>query len=86
MIQFVEKAKEWLQYRSRCYKNTFSGEMAEVVLKDLAKFCRAHTSTGNKDPYVAARLDGRREVFLRIQQHLQLSDAELWKLFGERPQ
>jgi len=26
-------------------------------------------------------LDGRREVWLRIQQHLQLSEDALWKLY-----
>lgn len=34
---------------------------------------------------MAGRLDGRREVFLRIQQHLQLSDDDLWSLYDGRP-
>lgn len=85
MTTWFEKARDWLNYRSQCYRVTFSGPRADVVLRDLAKFCRAHQSTGHKDPYVAARLDGRREVFIRIQQHMNLSDEELWKLFGEQP-
>lgn len=84
MTPWIDKAKDWLLFRGQCYQQTFNGPRAEVVLKDLAKFCRAHTSTGHKDPYIAARLDGRREVFLRIQAHLKLSDDDLWKLFGEK--
>jgi hypothetical protein len=52
-----------------------------MVLEDLAKFCRAHESTFHAEERVAGRLDGRREVWLRIQQHLQLSEDALWKLY-----
>lgn len=53
-----------------------------VVLGDLAKFCRAAESTGHANPYVAARLDGRREVWLRISQHLNLPVDELYRIYG----
>jgi hypothetical protein len=51
--------------------------MTQMVLADLAKFCRANRSTFHPDPHVAARLDGRREVWLRITQHLNLSTDDL---------
>ena len=50
------------------------------VLVDLAKFCRAHTSTFNPDPRIHAQLEGRREVWLRIQEAIQLSPDELLAL------
>lgn len=78
----IERAKEYLTTRQQAYRIAFRGVTGERVLADLAKFCRAHASTGHPDPYAAARLDGRREVWLRIQQHLNLSDEELWRLFG----
>lgn len=60
---------------------------AEIVLKDLARFCRAHRSTavfsqirGTLDPLASARADGRREVFLRIVEHLHLDDRFLTNL------
>jgi len=56
--------------------------MVQTVLVDLQRFCRANTSTAHPDPYMAARLDGRREVWLRLQQHLRLDDETLWKLYG----
>lgn len=54
------------------------------VLTDLARFCRAHESTavhnrvtGTMDPIASAKLDGRREVWLRIQGHLDLDNEAL---------
>ena len=52
------------------------------VLADLAKFCRAHTSTFSNDPRVQSNLDGRREVWLRIQESLQLSEEEIYSIHG----
>lgn len=82
----LKKAREWLFVRQVAYRRTFDGPVAETVLRDLAKFCRAHSSTFHPDTHVAARLDGRREVWLRIQQHLQLGDEELWTLIGQPAQ
>lgn len=59
---------------------------AEIILKDLARFCRAHQSTamrsptGAIDPLASARADGRREVWLRIIEHLALDDRFLVNL------
>lgn len=78
----MAKAQEWLFVRQTAYLKLFSGPYADTVLRDLAKFCRAHTSTFHPNPQVAAKMDGRREVFLRIQQHLQLDEEALWKLLG----
>lgn len=80
----LRRAKQFLTHRARAYRRLFNitNQDAEFVLADLAKFCRAHSSTAHKDPYIAARLDGRREVWLRLQQHLQLDDDTLWALIG----
>lgn len=80
----IETLREFLSGRRASYQRLFLGHGTDTdaVLKDLAKFCRAHTSTFHADPRVAAMLDGRREVFTRISQHLELTDAELWDLYG----
>lgn len=80
--EFVATAKAFLFRRQSAYQTTFAGPGPEIVLADLAKFCRAHSTTFHQDPRIAAQLDGRREVFLRIQQHLQLTDEQLWRLVG----
>jgi hypothetical protein len=56
------------------------------VLADLAKFCRANESTFHTDHAVSDRLDGRREVWLRISQHLHLSTDDLMRLYGATTQ
>lgn len=82
--ELVQRTKEFLFSRRTAYCRVFSVENrdAQLVLADLAKFCRAHVSTGAPEPHVAARLDGRREVWLRVQQHLKLDDETLWLLYG----
>lgn len=82
--EVFERARAYLFSRQKSYRKLFLGNGIDgkIVLEDLSKFCRAHKSTAHADPYIAARLDGRREVFLRIQEHLQLSEEEVWRLYG----
>lgn len=82
MTDIFDKVKLYVSGRKGSYQRVFNGPSGQDVLLDLARFCRAHSSTFHPDPRMAAQLDGRREVWLRIQQHLQLSDDQLWELFG----
>ena len=83
--QVINELKEFLSGRSGAYRRVFNQESVDVkiVEADLAKFCRAFDSTGDPDPYLAARLDGRREVWLRIQEHLNLTTDELYTIYSE---
>jgi hypothetical protein len=73
-----------LNERKKSYQAVFGGARRErtEVWKDLERFCRGTTSTFHADPRVHAALEGRREVYLRIQQHLDLSPEELADLYG----
>ena len=60
---------------------------AARVLADLKRFCKAQTSTvyvspisKTIDPLAMAMAEGRREVWNRIQSHLQISDQEISRL------
>lgn len=77
-----ERAFSFLAGRRMSYVQTFSGPVSRHVLVDLARFCRANETCYHEDPRAHAVLEGRREVWLRIQQHLQLSDEELWRIFN----
>lgn len=55
------------------------------VLADLAKFCYANQTTFSPDPRVAAMLEGRRQVFLRITESLELTPEELFRLRTVQP-
>lgn len=83
MIQGTEtELKASTQKIHQAYNRVFERNSPFVldVLEDLAKFCRATETTFHPDPRVHAALEGRREVFLRIQQHLQLSFEDVYKL------
>lgn len=81
-----------LYRRAHAYKTCFliDGKISlsgEIVLSDLAKFCRAKTSTAIVsssrqmiDPFAMALAEGRREVFLRIQQYQALEPNEIQRL------
>ncbi len=80
----TEKIKSFFRQRSHAYRAVFTkSPLTEVVLKDLAKFCRAAETAYHPDPRIHAVLEGRREVWLRIQEHLKLTDDELWELRGK---
>lgn len=85
MNEWLDKLRVLLGERSYAYRKTFNGPLAEVVLRDLARFCRAHESTFDADPRVQSSLDGRREVWLRLQHHLKLTPDQLWELYSGRP-
>lgn len=78
----LSKIKDLITRRSSSYKMTFGQDNAwsKAVLLDLAKFCRAHETTFDTDPRRHAVMEGRREVWLRIQRHLHLSEQELMNL------
>jgi hypothetical protein len=83
----LELAQRFLARRRTAYIKVFlNSQFGQEVLRDLAKFCRAHDSTFHSDPRIHAVVEGRREVWLRIQRHLQLTDDQLWELYGQPAQ
>lgn len=83
-MNLIEAAQRFLHRRRQAYIQTFLNPVGEEVLEDLARFCRAHESTFNADPRAHAVAEGRREVWLRIQKHLKLTDDQLWNLYGSK--
>ncbi|SOD41328.1 Bbp19 family protein [Nitrosovibrio sp. Nv4] len=84
LAEQLERLKDFLKGRAGSYRRVFNKESVDVdaVLTDLAKFCRANASTAHPDPHMAARLDGRREVWLRISEHLNLSTEDLYRRYS----
>lgn len=78
-----DRALGLIARRRTCYVSTFKGPLADEVLADLAKFCRATQSTFHPDSRIHTLMEGRREVWLRISQHLNLTDEELLRLYGQ---
>lgn len=78
----VQAIKNLFASRSFAYQRVFDkdNKYTQAVLMDLAKFCRAHETTYNKDERAHAAMEGRREVWLRIESHLKLTPDELYDL------
>jgi hypothetical protein len=83
-IERLGQTLDFLRARKRNYMLTFNKTQPAVqeTLIDLAKFCRANETCFHEDPRLHAVLEGRREVWLRIQQHLDLSSEQLLALYG----
>jgi hypothetical protein len=79
----VEKLKEFLSGRKRSYQLAFGSPAGQKVLMDLAVFCRANENAAVPgDDHRTWMAIGRREVWLRIQQHMNLNSDELYALFA----
>ena len=83
-MDIIERARRFLVTRRQAYRRTFSGPVADIVLRDLATVCFAHTSPKCATEREHADADGRRWVWLRIQEHLQLTEEQLWNLYDGR--
>lgn len=85
--------KEAVEQIKVAYQLTFElGQPANVeVMRDLAFFCRANETCltkdkdGRIDPIASAVLEGRREVWLRIQEWIGLSADQLLALKTGNP-
>ena len=85
--ELAARTFNFLRRRKHSYQLTFDKKQPAVqeVLADLAKFCRANETTFHADPRIHAALEGRREVWCRITQHLNLSTEELYALYKGVP-
>jgi hypothetical protein len=65
----------------RAYQLCFGSPAGQAVLVDLAPFCRAaETCVVRGDRDATLVLEGRREVWLRIQQFARLSEEDILEL------
>ena len=84
MKQMTEKElNDYYHERVIAFGRILQGPYADVVLNDLAEFCRAGKSTFHPDARVHALLEGRREVFLRIKDFLTLPAADIVKKYAK---
>lgn len=79
---------EFLRRRRTNYQQAWGTQpAAQEVLMDLAKFCRANESCivkdreGRVDVQQTLILEGRREVWQRIQNHINLQPSQLYSIY-----
>lgn len=77
-----QEERDILKNRKIMYSQVFKKDepATRKILSDLAKFCRANKTTYDDNERKQHMLEGRREVFLRIINHLNLTHEELWDL------
>ena len=80
--ELAGKTLDFVRLRKRDYVHTFRTPSGERVLHDLSKFCRANSTCLHTDPRMHAVLEGREDVWLRIQNHLHLTPEQLYAVFG----
>lgn len=77
-----DQATAFLADRKNAYLLVFNTPAGKIVLEDMALFCRARETCvvpGDRDrTYV---LEGRREAYLRIRDHLDLTVEQLLEIF-----
>jgi hypothetical protein len=61
----------------QAYRQTFKGEVPKEVLADLRIYCHATKTTAGRTESIE-RLEGRREVFLRIMTYLKVDIEDVY--------
>lgn len=65
------------------WRNEYKDDDVVSLMEDLRRFCRADSPTlmfdkeGRVDPIASAMLEGRREVYLRLQAKLNMTDEQI---------
>lgn len=81
MAGAIDKIKSALTTRQSAYRQIFTGEGApKIVMADLARFCFANKTTFHPNARMEGQLEGRREVWLRINAIMNLSEEDLFDL------
>ena len=68
--------------RGRFYREKFPHPTHDPVLMDLARYCYAAKSTFHKDRDEHCIREGRKQVWLRIQEQLRLSPEQMFVLYN----
>lgn len=78
VLDVVRQDIDILAEKKRAFQHAFGSPAGQAVLDDFRSFCRADRTCFHADPRLHAVLEGRREVWLRIQEYLDLSPEELF--------
>ena len=74
--------KDWLRTRNS-YRDVFTDDAGQRVLRDLAKVCEPTKSNFHTDPRQHAFNEGKRAIWLRIQNMLNLSEEHIYQAIKE---
>lgn len=77
-VSWVDR-KGALKRMRTAYREVFAGESdgVKIVLADLEQFCCARAQTYTENPFESAFNSGKRDVWLRIQNTLGLTEEQI---------
>lgn len=83
MIPSMRDTLNFLGLRKKSYQSIFgaTGAAGSDAMKDLARFCFAFDTCTDPDQNLTLVKSARRDVWLRIEQHLHLQPEELAALY-----
>jgi hypothetical protein len=80
------RIRDFIRNKEWAFRQIFGGdngelnEAAKVALADLRYFCNGTKSNFNTDALEMARMEGRREVFMRIMNYLNYDFSKVYEL------
>ena len=83
----VENTLLFLRDRKTAYQLKFGAKdgATRLIMKDLAQFCHWQQGAFHTNPRITDRLLGRQDVLRRINEHLGLTDRQLFALYNGSP-
>jgi hypothetical protein len=83
-LKVLEQLRNLLLRRRGQYQATFGDDTGKFVLGDLFHICHAGSTTYRGDPNDALVAEGKRQVWIHIQNMLHATDDEMYKLARQR--
>ena len=78
----IDNTMVFLRDRSTAYKLAITSPAGQMMYGDLLKFSRYAQGPADPDQFQTWRLIGRQDMIRRIQQHVNLTDGQLFALFN----
>lgn len=86
--QLATQLEGFLRRRQEAYRRVFIGSAAtedvQIVMDDLRTFTRGDVTTFHENERISTLLQGRQEVWLRINDHTRLSFDALFEKYSRR--
>ncbi len=81
MRKYVQAAIDIITQRHIAWSRVFAGPDGRIVEKQLSVFCCANASTFDKDPIKSAYLQGRKDVWILMQNYRHLTPLQLAAIY-----
>ena len=78
----IDNTMIFLRDRSTAYKLAITSPAGQMMYGDLLKFSRYAQGPADPDQFQTWRLIGRQDMIRRIQQHVNLTDTQLFALYN----